>query len=439
MSRILVVDDEPGLRAFLKGALAPVGHIVDAVGDGDDALVALSRQAYDLVLTDLRMPRMDGVSLLRVIKRDQPEVEVVVLTAWGNVEGAVEAMRAGAFDYLQKPISSPEELRLVVGRALERRRLMDARAVQRSDGLPPLAWAAQAMQPVVRAVQKVAPTETTVLLTGESGTGKEVVARTIHAWSRRAGGPFVAVNCAALSEELLSSELFGHEKGSFTGAVARHRGRIELAAGGTFFLDELGEMKASLQARLLRVLESRTFERIGGSQLLQAEVRWVAATNRNLAAMVREGRFREDLYHRLAVFPVHLPPLRERREDIPPLARLLLQRIAGTLGRPDLCLSDAAIAVLEAAPWCGNIRELSNSLERAAILTEDSEIQPEDLLLDPMAMAPASPGSPSMEQAERQAIEQALALSDGNRRRAAAHLGIGLRTLYDKLKRYGLG
>jgi two-component system response regulator FlrC len=296
---------------------------------------------------------------------------------------------------------------------------------------------------VVSALEKVARTDATVLLTGETGTGKEVAARHLHAASARAARPFVAINCAALSESLLESELFGHEKGSFTGAHAQHRGRLELAEGGTFFLDEIGELKADLQGKLLRVLQERRFERVGGTRTMTADVRWVAATNRDLRAMIQAGTFREDLYHRLSVFPIRLPPLRERLQDIAPLAEALLRRAAAELGRPPLRLSDEARGLLVVAELRGNIRELKNVLERAAILSEDGVVRAQHVLLDPPlgkagGVLPAV-ASTRMEDLERAAIMQALADTSGNRRLAAERLGIGVRTLYDKLKRYGMG
>ncbi|HEV7557881.1 MAG TPA: sigma-54 dependent transcriptional regulator, partial [Kofleriaceae bacterium] len=315
MARILVADDEPGLREFITDALELDEHVVVAAKDGREAAKLLDERGFDLVLTDLKMPGLDGMALLRKIRSEQPETEVIMMTAHGTVDNAVEAMKLGAFEYLQKPLSGPDELRLLVARAVERRGLRD-----RVDGNdrhvepagPPLTYGDPAMRPVVDAIEKVARTNATVLLLGESGTGKEVAARAIHAQSPRTTRPFMAINCAALSETLLESELFGHEKGAFTGATERKRGRLELADGGTFFLDEVGELKPELQAKLLRVLQERRFERVGGSRTLEVDVRWVAATNRDLRAMIDEGRFREDLYHRLAVFPIKLPPLRDR-------------------------------------------------------------------------------------------------------------------------------
>jgi two-component system response regulator FlrC len=439
MTRILVVDDEEGIREFLVEALELDGHQVHSARDGREALDALARRGYDLVLTDLTMPVLDGMQLLRTIREQQPETQVVVLTAHGSVNKAVEAMKSGAFDFLQKPVESPGALRMTVRRALERRRLVDleARVEADSSALPPLSHGAPSMQALEISLEKVARTEATVLLLGESGVGKEVAARRIHALSPRRDGPFIAVNCAALSESLLESELFGHEKGAFTGADQRRRGKVELASGGTFFLDEVGELALPLQAKLLRVLQERSFERLGGSQMLRAEVRWVAATNRDLARRITEGAFREDLYHRLAVFPLELPPLRQRREDIVPLAEALLPGICQDLKRPPLELSEAVKQRFEAAPWPGNVRELRNALERGAILAEGSFLELGDLILDARP-SPETDLSSSLEDLERRAIERALVDFQGNRERAAERLGIGVRTLYSKLKKYRL-
>ncbi|NJD18581.1 MAG: sigma-54-dependent Fis family transcriptional regulator [Gemmatimonadetes bacterium] len=441
MAAILVVEDEPGIREFLADALEGEGHAVSTAGDAAEALALLRDRGFDLLITDLRMPGvLDGMDLVRRARADIPEMEVVVLTAHGTIETAVEAMRLGAFDYLQKPLSGPDEIRLVARRALERRKLLALRAAVRRDssaGLPPLGYGDPAMAPVIRAVEKVAPTNATVLLLGESGTGKEVAARTIHALSPRAEGPLVVVNCAAVSEHLMESEIFGHEKGAFTGATAARRGRMELADGGTLFLDEIGELKPELQAKLLRVLQDRTFERVGGTRTLTGDVRWIAATNKDLDVLVRAGQFREDLYHRLAVFPIRLPPLRERPSDILPLAESLLARIAASLGRPRLALEQAARERIRSARWPGNIRELANALERAAILAEADWIGARDLDTSPEGGGPdAAPTT--MDEIEREAIRAALAAVGGNRRLAAERLGIGERTLYDKLKRYAL-
>ncbi|HEX6693623.1 MAG TPA: sigma-54 dependent transcriptional regulator [Longimicrobiales bacterium] len=443
MARILVADDEAGIREFIAEALEDDGHTVTQAADGGEAAERIARESFDLLLTDLKMPRLDGLSLLRRARSEQPEMEVIMLTAHGSVDTAVEAMKLGAFDYLQKPIASPGELRLLVGRALERRSLMAARdrIARDAPDLAALSYGDPVMAPVVEALRRVARTSSTVLFAGESGTGKELAARTLHAWSDRADGPFVAVNCAAISETLLESELFGHEKGAFTGATAARRGRIELADGGTFFLDEIGEMKPELQTKLLRVLQERRFERVGGTRTIDVDVRWVAATNRNLEELLASGAFREDLYHRLAVFPITLPPLRERRQDIVPLAHTLLARVAKEIGKHNLTLTEAAERAITAAPWPGNVRQLANALERAAILADGDVIRPEHLALGPAGplSAVAAGGRPqlsTLEEMERAAIEEALAAVGGNRREAAERLGIGVRTLYEKLKRY---
>lgn len=443
--RILVADDEPGVRSFLAEALELDGHHVVQATNGRDALQKLEAETVQVVVTDLKMPELDGLGLLRSLRVQQPEIEIIIITAHGSVDNAVEAMKLGAFDFLQKPISGPSEIRLLVERALERHRLRSFREATKGDGGPPLSHGAASMQPVIRALEKVAPTDANLLLLGESGTGKEVAARAVHSASSRRDGPFIAVNCAALSAELLESELFGHEKGAFTGAAERRRGKIELAASGTFFLDEIGELAPALQAKLLRVLQERTFERVGGNTTIHADVRWIAATNRDLQAMVESGGFRSDLFHRLAVFPVALPPLRERREDLPQLAAHLLERSCRALGRPPLKLDDEAIATLQARSWPGNIRELGNCLERAAILADDEYVRAEDVddLFFARGTPKREPSTPddsgaarTLADLEREAIMQALDRNDGNRKRAAEDLGIGTRTLYDKLKRY---
>jgi two-component system response regulator FlrC len=440
MANILVVDDERGIREFLVDALEVNGHDVAQAADGIDALRVVRDRAFDLMLTDLKMPgALTGIDLLRQLKSEQPDTEVIVMTAHGTVETAVEAMKLGAYDYLQKPIGSPAELRLIVARALERRRLRAKDEIRRQrDAVPPLSYGDPVMQPVITALEKVARTNSTVLLLGESGTGKEVAARTIHERSPRNDGPFVPVNCAAISETLMESEIFGHEKGAFTGASAARRGRLELADGGTLFLDEIGELKLELQAKLLRVIQERRFERVGGTRTIEVDVRWIAATNRNLHQMVAARTFREDLYHRLAVFPIRLPPLRERRRDLLPLAEALLARLASELRRPSLKLDDEARERIEKGAWRGNVRELGNALERAAILADGDVVRGEDFQVA-MASPLADISGGTMEDIERGAIERALSETGGNRRRAAERLGIGERTLYDKIKRYGIG
>jgi two-component system response regulator FlrC len=465
MAHVLVVDDESAVRSYLVAVLEDDGHVVLQAGDGLEALARLAEQSVHVVLSDLRMPRMEGLELLKAVRREYPEVEVVMLTGHASVESAVEAMKAGAFDFVEKPLRSADELRLIVDRAVERHRLKAAHEMAVKEADPPLGYGSPAMVTVERALQKVAPTEATVLLLGESGSGKEVAARAVHGWSARAHGPFVAVNCATLSATLLESELFGHEKGAFTGAHARQRGRIELAESGSFFLDEVGELAPGLQARLLRVLQEKRFERVGGRQSVEANVRWIAATNRDLAAMVRRGDFREDLYHRLAVFPVRLPPLRERREDIGPLAERLLGGIGASLGRPALRLRPEARQALALRDWPGNVRELANVLERTAILVEGEEIGVENLaLLQAVEGAGAAPAPvvvaaeaseravpepvdaadsgavalPDVAADERTRILTALERCAGNQTRAARLLGMSRGTLVSRLTEYDL-
>jgi two-component system response regulator FlrC len=441
MARLLVVDDEEGIRSFLAEALELDGHSVDQAASGEAAHELLAKHGYDVVLTDLMMEGISGLEVLRRTREEQPDAECIVITAHGSVDSAVEAMKRGAFDYVQKPLGSPAELRMLVARALERRRLVAFKEGQALRSAPVvLTWRAPSMKPVVEALHKVATTPTTVLLLGESGTGKEVAARMLHDLSPRKDGPYVAVNCASLSDALLESELFGHERGAFTGAHAQRRGRIELAQGGTFFLDEIGELKPDLQAKLLRVLQERKFERVGGSRTLSADVRWIAATHRDLKRMIAAGSFRQDLYYRLAVFSVEMLPLRERKEDIRPLAETLLRQIAHDIGQPGLLLTEEAALLLERAEWPGNVRELRNVLERAAILCDGVAIRREDLSIESVldSVDVAVTGG-RLEDLEVSAIRAALAQASGNRRKAAEALGIGLRTLYDKLKRHGIG
>jgi two-component system response regulator FlrC len=443
MARLLVVDDDDGVRSYLVDALSLDGHSALAARGGAEAIAALQRESFEVVLTDLKMPGVDGMAVLAAAAEHAPDAPVIVLTAHGSVDSAVSAMKAGAFDFLQKPIQGPKVLRGLVRAALEAHTLRRRAEQAPSTESPLLSWGDPTMGSVVQALDRVAATEATVLLQGESGVGKEVAARAIHARSRRSSGLFVAVNCAALSDTLLESELFGHEKGAFTGAAARKRGKLELASGGTFFLDEVGELRPDLQARLLRVLQERRFERVGGVQTVMADVRWVAATNRDLRAQVAAGSFREDLYYRLAVFPLTLPPLRARPLDLPYLAEVLLQRAARELGRPGLRLSPAASRAIASYPWPGNARELGNALERAAILSDGLVIGPEHLpQAEPDRSGPIggiNAPEGTLDAMERAAVQAALSAEGGHRRRAAERLGIAERTLYDKLKRHGLG
>jgi two-component system, NtrC family, response regulator AtoC len=434
MARILIVDDEESIRGFIAEALSLDHHSIEQAQSAEEALRLATPRRFDLVVTDLKMPGAGGLELLRRLKAEQPLVEVIVLTAYGTVDTAVEAMKLGAFDYLQKPLKSPAALRQLVKRAVEKHPTRNKEVTAPEQ---PLTYGDPAMRPIVDALTKVARTNTTVLLLGESGTGKEVAARFLHKTSTRRAGPFIAINCAALSENLLASELFGHEKGAFTGANERHKGRIEQAEGGTFFLDEVAELKPELQAKLLRVLQERRFERVGGTQTLEADVRFIAATNRNLKAMMEEGKLREDLYHRLAVFPVRLPSLRERIGDIVPLSLTLLKKISQASNRGVLKLTEDACRKLLEYDWPGNIRELENTLERATILVEGDTLNAKSLWLDPNTRK-SSESPRTLQELEQEAVLLALQNANGNRRIAAESLGIGLRTLYDKMKRFGI-
>ena len=382
MISILVVDDEEGIREYLADALEDEGRTIVQAADGVEALGHLAKQSFGVMITDLTMPgALDGIDLLRKARAESPEMEVIVLTAHGSVDSAVEAMKLGAFDYLQKPVGSPAELRLLVGRALERRRLLALKRPVPSGtrGHPSPHLRGPGDAPGGQEHREGGSDQRHGSPAGRKRDG-ERGRRSDHPPAQpRRDAAFVPVNCAAISETLMESEIFGHEAGAFTGATGSRRGRLELADGGTLFLDEIGEMKLELQAKLLRVLQEQRFERVGGTKTIQVDVRWIAASNRDLEAMVEEGSFREDLYHRLAVFPVTLPPLRERKEDLLPLAESLLVRICGELGRQPLRFDDSVGALFRRAPWSGNVRELANVLERAAILAEGERLSAEDL------------------------------------------------------------
>jgi two-component system response regulator FlrC len=450
--RILIVDDDPGFRRLLETILRGEGYRVESAGSVRDGMAAARGTQFPLVLSDLKLPDGDGIQLLRWLRENSPGTAVVMITAFGTVGTAVEAMKLGAEDYLGKPLASPDELRLLVRRTLERRDMAQEREalVEQQDAVPCAELIAEdpAMRAVLQLVSKVAPTDATVLITGESGTGKELIARCIHRQSQRAGHVFVAVNCAALTASLIESELFGHEKGAFTGAASQHLGRFERANKGTIFLDEIGELDANLQAKLLRVLQERMLERVGGTREIEVDVRVVAATNRNLLQMVSEGRFREDLYYRLNLFPVPLPALRERPGDILPLASAFFARAVKRLGKPPAAISPQAAEILRAYSWPGNVRELENLMERAAILSEGG-LLPADLPGLAPRMGSGEPASgflqertstgKTVRELEKQAILAALKDNQGNRTRSAAQLGISLRTLQYRLKEYGLG
>jgi two-component system, NtrC family, response regulator AtoC len=438
MERILIVDDDPGFRDLLETVLSNEGYQVDSGASVADGVRLGSQRQYDLALTDLKLPDGTGLDILRWFTEQMPDAPVIMLTAFGTIESAVAAMKMGAEDYLGKPLNSLDELRLTVRRALNRRRASREYAVLREEQIQRfdcqgLIGGDPKMVAVLDLARKVAPTNTTVLLTGESGTGKEVLARCIHMNSVRSQRVFVAVNCAALSPTLIESELFGHEKGAFTGAVAQHLGRFERAHGGTLFLDEIAELDGGLQAKLLRVLQERVFERVGGVRQIMVDVRVIAATNRDLKKQVSEAKFREDLYYRLNRFPLELPPLRERLSDIEPLAASFLVRAAKELGKATPRLTREAVRALLSYQWPGNVRELENAMERMAILC-DERVDAGDL-----TMLHGEESRPLLwRDIERRAIEDALRMNHGNRTLAAQQLGISLRTLQYRLKEYQL-
>jgi len=436
-----VVDDEPSQRQFISGSLAREYEVVTAA-NGTEASQLLLHRSFSLVITDERMPGMGGIELLRWMREKSPETPVIVLTAYGSIEIAVEAIKLGAEEYLIKPLKSPEELRVVVNKVLRSRTMRDRSLLhqEETEAALPLDVVAESesMKRIFQLAGQVAQQPTTVLLTGESGTGKEVVARFIHSRSSRREHAFVAINCAAIPETLLESELFGHEKGSFTGAVQARRGRFELADGGTLFLDEIAEMGVNLQAKLLRVLQEQQFERIGSDRTMTVDVRVIAATNKDLAQSIANGSFREDLYYRINVFPIQIPPLRERRDDIVPLAEFFSKILSIRMGKPNPTISPEVRDLLRSYDWPGNARELANAIERALIVSQTGAIDIDDLPLK-QESGSAKLGRPGLlAQIERTAVLESLARNNGDRKAASEELGISLRTLQYRLKEYGI-
>jgi DNA-binding NtrC family response regulator len=460
MEPLLLVEDKNELRAMLRKALERHGHSVDEAADGSAAIQKLRNKRYQMVLTDLKMPGASGLDVLRESKQADSTIPVILLTAFGSVDEAVSAMKEGAFDFIQKPVDL-DHLKLLVERATRQQELLRENLILREEfasryGFPRIVGESPPMQAVSQQLQKVATTETTVLLLGESGTGKELFARAVHHVSNRRDQPFVALNCAAIPESLVENELFGHERGAFTGAGNRKVGKIELAQRGTLFLDEIGELPLASQAKLLRVLEERRFERVGGTQSIEVDVRIVVATNRDLAVRIREKLFREDLYFRISAVPLTIPPLRDRADDIDILADHFLEKFSRELGKPLLTLSAEARLRLREYPWPGNVRELQNALERAVILADGSEISRELLVCKPASVntdaAPANlvPDSFSWEgsfddvtaraqnHVERVLLESALKETRWNKTRAAEKLGITPKTLLAKMRATGL-
>jgi two-component system response regulator AtoC len=449
MKKVLVVDDERKMRRVLQMLLEKMEIASVAAESGEEALDCLARERVDLVLSDLRLPGMSGIDLLARLRQSDPDVPFIVLTAYGTVETAVEAMKRGAFDYVLKPFDV-EALELVVRKALEMQRYRAENRFLReqANAVPSfesLVGSSPAIEAVYDLIRRVAPARSAVLISGETGTGKELVARAVHKLGPRSETLFVPINCAAIPAELLESELFGHTRGAFTGAQDHRMGKFESADGGTLFLDEIGDMPIGLQAKLLRVLEDGVIERIGSNKRIPVDVRVVSSTNRDLEARIAAGDFREDLYYRLNVLHIALPPLRERREDIRPLAATFLSRFAAELGKRAATLTAQALRVLEQHEWPGNVRELQNLMERAVVLSDGTEIGanafpglrqvPED------PTAPASEDlalEPALEEFERKLVLRALAAANDNKARAARLLGVSERTLWYKLKRYRL-
>ncbi len=453
-----MVDDEELYRRALERILVRVGHTVTTARDASEALALVSSQPVDLVLADVRMPGLSGLELVRQIHDLEPDLPCIVITGYGSPEQSVEALRAGAFWYLEKPFEQAnlDVVRRLAEQAIEHGRLkVENRLLQtqlRSRyKFENIVGHSAALRRVLEQVEKVADTESTVLITGESGTGKEVIARALHFNSRRSDRMLVTVNCGAIPEELLESELFGHVKGAFTNAVSHREGRFSVANGGTIFLDEIGDMSPNLQVKLLRVLQDRTFEPVGSSRTVRVNVRVIAATNQDLELAIRERRFREDLYYRLNVIPIETPPLRERREDVPLLVHHFLDIARRERGRPVEAISDDALALLCAYDWPGNVRQLENVIEQISVLCSEREIRVEDLPPQlrgpkepPPVMAPKVPAqgiafNEVVERVQRELIAQALEMTHGNKNRAAQLLGLNRTTLLEKMRKMHLG
>ena len=458
---ILIVDDELGQRAMLRANLEQIGYRTQEVSSGRDAIAAVTLQRPDLVIMDLQMPEMNGNVALKKIRAVDRDVPILILTAHGTIESAVEAIKNGAYEYLEKPVDI-NDLREVVNNGLhfgELTRPGKDTPIAAATAFHGIIWRSALMEDILKTVSAVAPSDATVLITGESGTGKELIADAIQRLSNRADKPFVKVNCAALHEQLLESELFGHEKGAFTGALDQRKGRFELADSGTLFLDEIGDMAVTTQAKILRVLQNGIFERLGGMQTIQVDVRVIAATNKELKQAIEKNMFRKDLFYRLSVVPIHIPPLRERRDEIPMLVEHFLKAFSSKNRKLIKRVSPDALRVMTHYAWPGNIRELENAIERAVILTLGDTITVEALPAHVRGDRDEHPGASVirdaageargdgaaaaealtlLEQSERDLIVQEMMVSDGNRTKAAARLGMSRRSLYTKLKRYGL-
>jgi DNA-binding NtrC family response regulator len=445
MNRVLIVDDDAASRRLLEVRLRPLECDVATAGNGEQALSALRKDRPDLVLLDLEMPRVGGMEVLRALRKEGIDVPTIVITAHGSIERAVEAMREGAYDFITKPIDA-NHFDIVVRKALEREGLKRELELFSEDAdrrYHLIIGKSEKMRDAVETARKAAASKATVLLLGESGTGKEVFARAIHNWSDRKNQPFVAINCVGLSKELLESELFGHEKGAFTGADQQKKGKMELANGGSVFLDEIGDVSQELQTKLLRFLQEREFDRVGGVRPIKVDVRIIAATNRDLEDAVKDGRFREDLYHRLNVIPISLPPLRERAQDIEPLSQYFLGRYSLESKKSFAEISRDALAKLTAYPWPGNVRELANTIERAVVLGNGPVLRIEDLpgrisAVEAMMTSDHFSYREAMEATRREVVLKALAQSHGNRAAAAKILGLHEKYFLRLIKTLGI-
>ncbi len=445
-TRILLIDDDESMRDSCRQALAREAGRIEVAEDGKTGLEILEKEAFDLVIVDLKMPGLSGMEVLNRIKQEYPEVVVIVITGYATVESAVDAMRQGAYDFLPKPFT-PESLRVIVKRALNKRELVLENILLRSEleasvGSEVIIGHGEAMRKVEDVMRKVSPTDTTVLISGESGTGKELVARAIHRHSSRSDRPFVVVDCGSLVENLFESELFGHVKGSFTGATATKYGRLELANGGTVFFDEIGNISMNVQTKLLRVLQEREIAKVGSTQVIKVDVRVIAATNKDLQKAVQAGAFRDDLFYRLSVVPITLPPLRERRDDIPPMANYFLKKYNQKRKKNVHAISTKAMKALIEHDWPGNVRELENAIERAVVLTENDTIEPSDLLyygLNASTIQESNMNRPRcLADVEKEHIVRTLKKFGGQKSKTAEWLGIDRKTLRSKLRRYGL-
>ena len=449
MPNILVVDDKDSMRNMLTETLLEEGHRVDSAENGRKALDLVHNKSYDLVLTDLKMPEIDGLEVLTGVKENDSDTSVIVMTAYGTIEDAVSAMKKGAYDFITKPFDT-EHLCVLVNRALENRRMLAENSLLRQElmaghGFENIIGKNEKMMEICGLIQKVAGSDASVLLQGESGTGKELFAKAIHSLSLRKDKPYITINCAAIPRELLENELFGSEKGAFTGAHARKMGKFEIAHGGTIFLDEIGDMDIAVQAKLLRVLQQKNFERLGGTKTVDVDVRVIAATNKDLNELIRGKRFREDLFYRLSVFPIQIPPLRERPDDIKELADYFIDKYRREMKKPPKSLSREAINLLQKYHWPGNVRELENTVERAVILAEGKKITPDHLAIrlqrtDEIQLREGAGlkeiGAHAQMKAEKAAIVRVLKQVRNNKRKTAKILMIDYTTLFDKIKKY---